>query len=126
MRATKLSALIYVTAGFPILAWAQATDLSGLISIFIKLISQVTILAAAVALLAFFWGLIKFIFYAGSAEGREEGKKVMLWGIVALFVLLSIWGIIALAQNTFFAPGTSPSGPQQFQTNPNPFSTTPT
>ena len=44
-------------------------------------------IVAAIALLAFFWGLVKFIAGAGNEDKRTEGKQVMLWGIISLFVL---------------------------------------
>lgn len=53
----------------------------------------------ALALLAFMWGAAKFIFNAGSESGRQEGKKIMIWGIIGLFVLVSIWGIVRFIQN---------------------------
>lgn len=48
------------------------------------------------ALLLFFWGAALFIFSAGDDTKRTEGKKRMIWGIIALFVIFAIWGIIAL------------------------------
>ena len=51
-------------------------------------------ISASLALLFFFWGLAKFILHSGDEKGREEGKEVMKWGIIALFVLVSIWGIV--------------------------------
>ena len=49
-------------------------------------------LAFTLALLFFFWGVAKYIWSAGDA--KEEGKKIMVWGVIALFVMSSIWGII--------------------------------
>lgn len=53
-------------------------------------------IAFGIALLAFFWGLAKFIFSAGDEEKKEAGKTIMIWGVIALFLMASIWGIIAL------------------------------
>lgn len=51
------------------------------------------------AVLLFFWGIVKFIWSAGT--GKEEGKKIMLWGVVAIFVMSSIWGLVAFIGGTF-------------------------
>ena len=51
-------------------------------------------IAAALALLFFFWGLATFILAAGDEEKRKNGKQMMIWGVVALFVMAAIWGII--------------------------------
>lgn len=54
------------------------------------------------ALIYFFWGIAKFIFSAGDTTKVEEGKAVMLWGVVVLFVIASVWGIIGVLRTTFF------------------------
>lgn len=45
----------------------------------------------SLALLYFFWGLAKYIRDTG--EGKEEGRQIMVWGVVALFVMSTIWGL---------------------------------
>lgn len=50
-------------------------------------------IVVALAILAFFWGLIKFI-RSVSETGKSEGKTFMIWGIVALFVMISVWGLV--------------------------------
>ncbi len=72
-------------------------------------------IVAALALVMFFWGLAKYIVKAGSEDAHEEGREIMKWGIVALFVLVSIWGIIALISGDIF--GISPTGIPLLPTN---------
>ncbi len=72
------------------------------ICIFLDLLSLVIPLLAGLALLAFFWGLAKFVYNAGSESAREEAKNVMFWGIIALFVMVSIWGIVSFFTADFF------------------------
>ena len=53
------------------------------------------------ALLAFFWFLIKFIWLAhDNPDEQAKAKKGMFYGILGLFVMVSIWGIIAFIQYT--------------------------
>lgn len=54
----------------------------------------------AIALAVFLWGMVKFIQAADSAE-KEEGKQFMLWGVIALAVMLSVWGLVSILNNTF-------------------------
>ena len=65
------------------------------------MISLLIPITAGLALVFFFWGLAKFILHAGSEEGRKEGVQVMKWGIVALFVIVSIWGIVLFLRSEF-------------------------
>jgi hypothetical protein len=57
-------------------------------------------MALSAALIAFFWGLAKFIYQSGNAEKRAEGMSIMVSGVAALFVMVSIWGLVALLQRS--------------------------
>lgn len=76
-------------------------------------------LAITLAIVVFFWGLIKYLWGAGSsAESASEGLQIMMWGVIAIFVMVSIWGIIRLLQNTFNVTSTDPIIPKGIQINP--------
>ena len=60
----------------------------------------------ALAIVVFFWGLIKYL-WSANPENASGGLKLMFWGIIALFVMVSIWGIIALLQKAFGVGGGS-------------------
>ena len=75
------------------------TSLKQLIGAAGKLIDYSLGLLIAVALLVFLWGLMKFILRIGGAEGKvEEGKNLMKWGLISLFVMVSVWGIVGFFQ----------------------------
>ena len=48
----------------------------------------------ALAFLVFFWGLSKFILHSGNEADVTKGKNYMLWGILALFLLVSSMAIV--------------------------------
>lgn len=69
-------------------------------------------IVVALAVLFFLWGLAKFVFHVGGDEGaREEGKKIMLWGVIGLFVMVSVWGLVGFLSDAFF--GGTGYGPTQ-------------
>lgn len=45
-------------------------------------------------MIMFFWGLAHFILSSDSTV-KENGKNHMIWGVVGLFIIFSVWGIIA-------------------------------
>ncbi|MEI6528751.1 MAG: hypothetical protein WCO10_03755 [bacterium] len=57
-------------------------------------------LLVSLAVVLFIWGVIKFIFSEGG-EKKEEGKTFMFWGVIGLFVMVSLWGLVAIFQSTF-------------------------
>ena len=68
------------------------------------------------AFLLFFWGLAAYIYYAGAGNEAEmvKGKTLMIWGVIALFVLVSVWGLTRFIQSVFFAGGITPGLPAPF------------
>ncbi len=38
--------------------------------------------------------MVKFIFAAGDEAAKDQGKRIMLWGIIALFVMIAVWGLV--------------------------------
>lgn len=49
----------------------------------------------AVAFIVFLWGAFKtFIMGANSEEVKEQGKNLMLWGLIGFFVMVSVWGLV--------------------------------
>jgi hypothetical protein len=56
-------------------------------------------LVITLAFIYFMWGMAQFILNAGDAKLREEGKQRIIWGIIALFVIMSIYGILTVVGN---------------------------
>lgn len=63
------------------------------------LINMVTIIIVALALLAFLWGLTKWLF--GGVEDKDAGRQMMIYGVIALFVMVAVWGLVQVLANTF-------------------------
>lgn len=85
----------------PAIASAQLTTTGLFIQRVGILVQRSTIVIAGIALLFFFWGLVQFIRKAGDEKAIEEGRRFMIWGTVALFVMVSIWGLTALIGREF-------------------------
>ncbi len=89
-------------------------DLQGLISSAGDMLNRVIPVLIALALVVFFWGLVKYIM-SGKAKGA---KDIMIAGLLGLFVMVSVWGIIGIAQRTLLGgsgASQTPSGIPQVQ-----------
>lgn len=53
--------------------------------------------------------VVRFIMKADSPEDRKPIQQAILWGIVGLFVILSIWGLVRILTNTFKTDSTAPT-----------------
>jgi len=118
MRARTIgtSLLAIATASLP--ALAGAASILDTLSLFNTVLNAAIGLLITLAIVTFFWGLVKYLFGEG-AEGKAEGLKIMLMGVITIFVMVSIWGLIRLLQSTFQVTSTTPVIPQGIQINTN-------
>ena len=70
-----------------------------------------------IAIVVFFWGLITYLTKLGEEGERKKALQLMFWGVIAIFVMVSIWGIIRLLQNTLKVTSTDPVIPKGIQIN---------
>ena len=115
--------LILTLALLPSVASAQLTGLGELITATGGLINPLIAILVGVALLVFFWGLVKFVFRLGGdgEKAVDEGKRVMKWGLIALFVMVSVWGIIEFFQDALLGGVAPPPPPPPTGSFPPPF-----
>ncbi len=99
---------------FSTLAGAQASaedvsaginTFSGLIQLFTNTIVKSTgTLLLSLGVVAFFFGVVQYIW--GLREGDPKkvstGNQFMIWGLVGLFVMFSVYGIIKFGQGILF------------------------
>ena len=83
-------------------------DLAGVADVITqKLLRSLATLFATAAMGIFFFGIAQYIW--GAREGDDtkikNGNKFMRWGLVALFVMFSIWGIVTYVQRIFRIEG---------------------
>lgn len=71
-------------------------DIQTLIGAFISFLNtSVVPLIFAVAFIVFLWNAFQFFIVKGASdEGREKAKRLMVWGILAFVLMVSIWGIV--------------------------------
>jgi len=108
------SALGLAVVCLPALAGAQS--LLNTLGFFNTLLNAAIGLLITLAIIAFFWGLIRYLFTEGT-EGKAAGLKIMLMGVITIFVMVSIWGLVRLLQSTFQVTSTTPVIPQGIQIN---------
>ena len=73
-------------------------------------IAPIEMVIFAAGFLLFMWGLVKFMWNVGEGGDQTEGKQHMLWGLIGMFLMVSIWSVIALIDNTFSLGAMSPGG----------------
>lgn len=81
---------------------SSVTDFSSFVRLILDFIAILIPILVSLALLAFFWGAGVFILKAGDPREIEKRKKVLVWGVIGLFVMASIWGILQFLYSDIF------------------------
>jgi len=81
----------------PMLVFAKTlteimTDISGLMSTAMPII-------ISLAVIYFVWALVQFLLKEG--EDKAAAKTSMIWGIIILFAMISVWGLVNVLVSTF-------------------------
>lgn len=105
-NASALLAILMV----PGIAMAAPRTFSEAIDLLVTILDTGTGLLVLAGIVVYFWGISTNILKMKD-EGSQAFKAYFIWGIIAIFVMVSVWGIIELLQNTLFGGDYySPSG----------------
>jgi hypothetical protein len=110
----KLLALVLILTFFiPIPAFAAMCapststptapkDFSELVCIGVNIIGQLVPFLVGLSLVVLLWGLTMFIRASGDEAEIKKGKDMMIYGIMGLFIMVSVWGIIQIMFTSVF------------------------
>lgn len=68
----------------------------------VQLLNPIIVFLFILATLIFIWGVVLYVI-GGQGDGAkmEVAKKILLWGLIGMFVMSSAWGIVNLMCNFF-------------------------
>ena len=73
-------------------------DLLGQVNTFINTIIPFLV---GLAVLVIIWGVFNYIVGAGDEEKRAQAKTYVVWGVIGVFIMLSVWGLVNVLVNSF-------------------------
>ena len=113
----KILTSIALLSVAPYIAFAQTTApnttyFTTLITQVDSILSLLTPVVIAAAVVYFLWGVLQFVSAGDDAEKRKAAQGRMIHGVIAIFVMVSLWGLIAFLQSiTGVGIGTAPTIP---------------
>lgn len=73
---------------------------SELVDTLVSLMNSGIVVLVALAIAAYFYGIYSNILKFGEND-PEKKKAYFFWGILVLFVMVSVWGILRIVRYTF-------------------------
>ena len=55
----------------------------------------------SLAVVMFVWGVVQYVINSDEEAKKAKGKQFMIWGIIALTVMVGVWGLVNILGNTF-------------------------
>ncbi|MDQ5912326.1 MAG: hypothetical protein QG568_541 [Patescibacteria group bacterium] len=98
------SHILLLLVTIPGVVSAAAYDFGSLVAMFIGMIKTLVPLIVGLTLLYFMWGIFQLV-ASNSEDSRKEAIGVITYGIVSLFVMISVWGLVSILTSTFFGGG---------------------
>lgn len=65
----------------------------------IDIVDALIKLVIGIALVGFLWGVVRVLFSGEDKQLKTEGRSYMLYGILTLFVMTSLWAIVYLVKD---------------------------
>lgn len=90
--------------------YAQTTSNPAVAGILAKVLDNIVnplvTLVFALATVIFLWGVYQYMISDADGGKRAEGAQHILWGVVGMFIMVSVWGIIRFVLSTLDIPTT--------------------
>ena len=80
---------------------SSLNTIEGLVGRVGNILNSLVPLLVGLAVFVILWGIFTYITKAGEEEKRAEAKKFILYGIIGVFIMLSLWGLVGILVNTF-------------------------
>lgn len=84
------------------LAAAAPTDFKSLADLLVDIIRTATVVIVGLGFVYYLWGIALALKEGGSAKGWEKFRTLAPWGILIIFVMVSVWQILRVLSNTLF------------------------
>ncbi|MEN9649635.1 MAG: hypothetical protein RL094_602 [Candidatus Parcubacteria bacterium] len=83
----------------------SVTSFGDLIVRISEILNRLIPLIISMTVLVFIWGVFKLVMAGDNADSRKEARSTITFGIVALFVMVSVWGLVNILKSSFFGSG---------------------
>ena len=109
--------LFAMLLAIPFVAFAapNAQPVKDVFTSILTVLNLVIKILISLAFVVFGWGIIKLIFAGGDSKGVADAKRILLYGVIGIFVLASLGGILFFIKTYIGVPDNSPVQIPKFQ-----------
>jgi len=84
------------------IVFAAPQNFKDLVYQIVDFINSGIVILFSLAVVYFFWSVVRNLLGSGeqNSEQKQKLQQTIIWGLIIIFVMVSIWGIIQILQNT--------------------------
>lgn len=101
----KIVTHIVISAALVLPLVSLAADLASLLTTWTGYIKLILNFLLVLATLVFVWGIVKYVSAGGDATKVTEARNYMIWGIVGLAIMGSVWVLVNWLTGSFLTGG---------------------
>lgn len=94
----KLIAFLVTFA--PVSVFAQLNDINDVTRKATSIGDTIIIILISFSVIWIIFSVVKYLI-AGGEDQRKEGGKAVMYGVIGLFLILSIWGLVNILKRSF-------------------------
>ncbi len=103
---------ISVLAVSPSFAYAATAMVGTILTQIQNLLNTIIPILMILATVVFLWGVILYVVAGGDEEKLKTAKRFIILGLIGLFVMVAVWGVVKALTTTFGLGGEgTPTGP---------------
>ena len=85
-----------------------ATNVGSLATWLSQIFNVATTLILSAAVVFFLFGVFQFVMSAGDEDARKEGRSHIIYGLIGIAVMVSVWGLVNFFTNSLGATSNIP------------------
>lgn len=91
---------LFVCVSFlvPVVAFAAPKTVSDLAKDIVTIMNMATAVLISAAIAIYFWGIVTN--YNNLSKDPKKLREFLMWGVFAIFIMVSIWGIVSLIKSS--------------------------
>lgn len=97
----KVGLVTATVFALPLLVNAQVDGINRLIDQIQNIVVRLVPIVIGLALIVFLWGVLSYVI-SGNDENKKNAKIFMIYGIIGLFVMVSVWGLVTILADSIF------------------------
>jgi len=86
-------------------AFAYAANVQSILGQVSQILNSIIPILMILATVVFLWGVITYITAGGDEEKAKAGRGYIIWGLIGLFAMVAVWGLVLALVSTFQVGG---------------------